>query len=89
MPLGYIDERGLMPLIDMHGKIGGWPVVKGDKWDSKEWNWQSATKTLHELGYSTDYLIDFSVDTDLKNSTRRNIDVSGELSVPIFSCANF
>lgn len=77
LPKGYIDERGLMPLIDMHKKIGGWPVVLGDEWDKKDlWNWKCATKELHKLGYSTDYLIDFSVDTDLKNSSRRNIDVS-------------
>ena len=74
-PLGHIEDRGLMPLIDMQEKIGGWPMVKGDEWDKSEWIWQDAVKTLRQLGFSTDYLIDFSVETDLKNSTRRIIDV--------------
>ena len=74
-PSGHIEDRGLMPLIDMQEKIGGWPMVKGDEWDKLEWIWQCAVKALRQLGFSTDYLIDFSVETDLKNSTRRIIDV--------------
>lgn len=72
----YIEERGLKPLIDMQDKLMGWPAVKGDDWDESKWTWQSAVKSLRDSGYSTDFILDFSVSTDLKNSTRRIIDVS-------------
>jgi neprilysin len=70
-----IEERGLKPLVDIHEQMGGWPVVKGDDWDDKSWSWQQSVKNFRKHGYSTDYILDFSVGTDLKNSTRRIIDV--------------
>lgn len=74
--LAYIEERGLTPLQDIHESMGGWPVVKGDAWEEKLWTWQQSVKEFRKRGYSTDYIFDFSVGTDLKNSTRRIIDVS-------------
>jgi hypothetical protein len=71
-----IEERGLKPLTDIHEKLGGWPVVEGDKWDESSWTWQKSVRDFRKYGYSTDYIFDFSVGTDLKNSTRRIIDVS-------------
>lgn len=71
-----IEERGLSPLLDIHESMGGWPVVKGDSWDEKSWTWQQSVKNFRKRGYSTDYILDFSVGTDLKNSTRRIVDVS-------------
>ncbi|KAG5671202.1 hypothetical protein PVAND_001411 [Polypedilum vanderplanki] len=71
----FIEKRALQPLIDLHNKLNGWPVVKGEDWDDSKRTWQNAVKILRELGYSTDFIIDFSVSTDLKNSTRRIIDI--------------
>lgn len=71
-----IEERGLKPLEDIHNSMGGWPVIKGDSWEEKSWTWQKSVKEFRDRGYSTDYIFDFSVGSDLKNSTRRIIDVS-------------
>lgn len=73
--LALIEERGLKPLVDLHVEMGGWPVVKGDSWDENKWTWQQSVKDFRKRGYSTDYIFDFSVGTDLKNSSRRIIDV--------------
>ncbi|CAH1722964.1 unnamed protein product [Chironomus riparius] len=70
-----IEERGLKPLVDIHDEMGGWPVVKGDAWDESKWTWQQSVKDFRKRGYSTDYIFDFSVGTDLKNSSRRIIDI--------------
>lgn len=71
-----IEERGLKPLIKISDTLGGWPVVKGDKWDEKStWNWIQAVKDFRKIGYSMDYIFDFSVGVDLKNSLSRTIDV--------------
>lgn len=90
--IGYIEERGLSPLKDIYGKLGGFPAVLSDSWDEASWNWENVLKLIRDMGYSTDYLIDFSVDTDLKNSSRHLINVSGvtpndaqNLIIPSFS----
>lgn len=75
--LALIEERGLKPLVDIQDEMGGWPVVKGDDWDESKWTWQQSVKDFRKRGYSTDYIFDFSVGTDLKNSSRRIIDVNG------------
>lgn len=72
-----IEDRGLKPLIGITDKLGGWPVVLGDKWDPKsEWSWTWAVKEFRKVGYSMDYIFDFSIGIDLKKSTSRIIDVS-------------
>lgn len=70
-----IEERGTKPLLDIQESLGGWPVVKGDKWDENAWTWQKSVRDFRKHGYSTDYILDFSVGTDLKNSTTRIVDV--------------
>lgn len=72
-----IEERGLKPLIGITDQLGGWPVVLGEKWDPKsEWSWTWAVKEFRKVGYSMDYIFDFSIGIDLKKSTSRIIDVS-------------
>ena len=70
-----IEERGTKPLLNIHETLGGWPVVKGDSWDESKWNWIKSVQDFRKNGYSTDYILDFSVGTDLKNSTKRIIDI--------------
>lgn len=65
----------MTPLKALHESLGGFPVVKGDAWDDSKNSWEGLVKQLRDLGYSTDYIIDFSVDTDLKNSSRHLINV--------------
>lgn len=73
-----IEERGLAPVYEKLDSLGGWPVLKGDRWDEKStWSWQQAVKDFRKVGYSMDYVFDFSVGVDLKKSLSRTIDVSG------------
>lgn len=57
-------------------KLGGWPVLEGDNWDAGSFSWLQSVYKFREVGFSVDYFLDFSVTTDLKNSTKRTIDVS-------------
>jgi neprilysin len=57
-------------------KLGGWPVLEGDNWDAASFTWLQSVYKFREVGFSVDYFLDFSVTTDLKNSTKRTIDVS-------------
>lgn len=71
-----IEERGLEPLFTITDKLDGWPVVKGDTWNENAWTWTNAVKQFRQVGYSMDYIFDFSIGIDLKKSTSRIIDVS-------------
>jgi len=70
-----IESIGLQPLKDMLKSLGGWPVLEGDAWNEEKFNWIETVYTFRSHGYSTDYLIDFSIVTDSKNSSWRVIDI--------------
>lgn len=71
-----IEDDGLKTIKGILHDLGGWPALEGDDWDEKAFNWKEAIYNYRKTGYSVDYLIDFSVGIDLKNSSRRLIDVS-------------
>lgn len=71
MDTDRLEVIGLKPLRDLLGEFGGWPVVDGDTWDEDEFDWQQLNYRFRSKGYSTDYLFDFSIATDIKNSTKR------------------
>ena len=75
MDLDKIEEAGLEPLKKMLKEMGGWPVLEGEGWDEESFNWIETVYTFRQHGYSTDYLIDFSIVTDSKNSSWRVIDI--------------
>ena len=57
-----------------------WPVsrmvaVQGNDWQEDEFSWIETTYKFRENSYSTDLLIDFSIGTDIKNSSWRVIDI--------------
>jgi len=70
------EEVGLAPLKEVLDQFGGWPVVVGDSWDDSTFVWTEMIYKFRLAGYSIDYFVDFSVTTDLKNSTSRTIDVN-------------
>ncbi|XP_058823169.1 neprilysin-2-like [Topomyia yanbarensis] len=71
-----IQKNGIKPLEAVFDHFGGWPVLKEDKWNfDSTWSWVKSVKDCRRLGYSTDYLINFSVGSDLENSSRRTIKI--------------
>ncbi|XP_031638615.1 neprilysin-2-like [Contarinia nasturtii] len=69
------NEIGITPIVEIHEKIGGWPVVKGD-WDSKSWEWMEANKILSNAGLSDSFIFQFYITIDSKDSSKRVIAVS-------------
>lgn len=70
-----IEEQGVDPLLQMLKKLGGWPVLEGETWKEDEFDWRESTFKFRDMGYSVDYFLDFSIGFDLKNSTKRVIDL--------------
>lgn len=72
-----IEEQGLKPMLAILEQLGDWPLLEGDEWDPKsEWSWTRTVKKLRGLGYTFDYIFDFFVDTNSKNSSARIIYVN-------------
>lgn len=70
-----IEERGLEPLKQILRKMGGWPLLEGSSWPDEGFKWYEMIYKFRDQGYSVDYLVDFSVTTDLKNSSWRVLDL--------------
>jgi len=70
-----IETAGLEPLKLILKKMGGWPLLEGPAWNEEGYKWYEMTYKFRENGYSVDYLFDFSVTTDLKNSSWRILDL--------------
>ena len=71
-----IEQRGLEPVKAIIERLGGWPLLEGADWArEKDFKWYEQMYRHRDLGFSVDYLYDFSVSTDLKNSSWRTMDL--------------
>ncbi|VVD05133.1 neprilysin-2 [Leptidea sinapis] len=70
-----IEARGVQPLLQMLRRLGGWPVLDGNNWDERSFSWEESVYRFRHAGYSVDYFLDFSISVDVKNSTKRIIDL--------------
>ncbi|XP_058453866.1 neprilysin-2-like [Malaya genurostris] len=71
-----IQRNGFQPLLTALDNLGGWPVLRGSKWDiNSSWSWAKSVGDFRRYGYSTDYFISLSVGSDLQNSNRRIITI--------------
>ena len=70
-----IEERGVGPLINVLKAMGGWPLLEGPNWNNEGFKWYEMVYRFRDMGYSVDYLVDFSVTTNLKNSSWRGLDL--------------
>ena len=77
MDTSTIEARGVQPLLSVLRAMGGWPLLDGESWDKNnpQFKWYELVWRFRELGYSVDYLLDFSVTADLKNSSWRVLDI--------------
>ena len=70
-----IEERGLVTLKNILNKLGGWPLLEGENWNQEGFRWFNLVYNFREVGFSVDYLVDFSVTADLRNSSWRTLDL--------------
>jgi len=71
-----IEEQGLQPFEKMLKSFGGWPVLEAEYWNETGFTWTESMYKLRMAGYSSNYFMSFSIDTDSNNSTTRFIKVS-------------
>lgn len=78
-----IEEDGLKTIKAIMKQFGGWPLLE-KAWNEDSFDWVKTIYNYRKVGYSVDYYVDFSVSIDLKNSTKRIIDVSISTQSSIF-----
>ena len=70
-----IEQRGLEPVRAILKKLGGWPLLEGANWKDEGFKWYELVYKFREMGFSVDYFYDFSVVSNLKNSTWMTMDL--------------
>lgn len=70
-----IEKRGLKPIKTLIRFVGGWPLVEGNNWTENAWKWQEVLLKLELKGFDMSQIFSWSVDSDMKNSSRRNLQV--------------
>ena len=57
----------------MINSLGGWPMLEGARWRQSSATWWQLSAKLREIGLSPNYIVDVSVASDLRESSRRVI----------------
>ena len=70
-----IERMGLGPLKKVLKEMGGWPLLEDNWSEGENYKWYDMIYKFRDHGYSVDYMVDFSVTTDLKNSSWRVLDL--------------
>ncbi|XP_050295817.1 neprilysin-2 isoform X1 [Anthonomus grandis grandis] len=70
-----IEKDGLKTIHRILKDLGGWPALEGENWREGDFDWRESVYKFRRAGYSVDYFLDFSVGIDVKNSTKRIIDL--------------
>lgn len=66
-----INEIGIDRIVETMKTLGGWPVVKNHEWNEKKWYWQKTAQDMELIGFGSNYIFNFGLSIDLKNSTQR------------------
>lgn len=68
--------------------FGGWPVLEGDNWEEKNFNWQEIIYDMHKAGFGSSCLLRIYVFLDPKNSARTVLFVNICRQEPISTMRN-
>ncbi len=80
---------GTEPLKKVLHDFGGWPVVEGNGWKAGEVSWTETIYKMRKVGFSVDYLFDFTISSDLDEPTTAMITVTTDPAISyIFSFKN-
>ncbi|XP_023343223.1 neprilysin-2 isoform X2 [Eurytemora carolleeae] len=70
-----IEKSGKKTLLKLVDKLGGWPVLEGDKWEKKKFSWHEFDVRAHRMGLVVGSILMFKVDTDYDNSSLRIFEI--------------
>ena len=56
-----IEDRSLDDLKEIVSRLGGWPVVEGDKWSGDSFHWWDLSMRAAAEGLGTDRIISIGI----------------------------
>ncbi|CAG2170556.1 unnamed protein product [Oppiella nova] len=71
MNLTAIESYGAEPLREALTSLGGWPVLVGEDWDNRTFDWIHVSKQIRKLGFRADMFVQFKVIADVLNNTKK------------------
>lgn len=71
-----IEKIGIQPVINTLNTLGGWPVLRGNQWDERNFNWSETIQKLHGLGNKNSAMFSYSLTPNVKNISSRILYVS-------------
>uniref|UniRef100_T1IYV3 Peptidase M13 N-terminal domain-containing protein n=1 Tax=Strigamia maritima TaxID=126957 RepID=T1IYV3_STRMM len=84
MDTGMRTQFELEPLLALMRTLGGWPVMEGEKWKSKNDNWIQLYSALYKNGVAPNFIIDTRVMSDVFNPDKNILYLlEGKLALPI------
>lgn len=85
--LNSLDKTPLTRLLD---ELGGWPIIKGNHWQSIASDWMDLTFQMHKKRLVSDYLMELSVVPDIFDESSYTLLVSqpSRLSLPFIAYNN-
>eukprot|EP00092_Neocalanus_flemingeri_P076808 GFUD01095301.1.p1 GENE.GFUD01095301.1~~GFUD01095301.1.p1 ORF type:complete len:774 (+),score=162.06 GFUD01095301.1:198-2519(+) len=75
MDTDSIEKNSVNDLKDIVGKLGGWPVLEGEKWTGKDFKWHELSIKASDEGLSSDRMISIGIGTDSKDSVKRILEI--------------
>jgi len=71
MDTDNIEKNSVNDLRELVGKLGGWPVLEGDKWTGENFKWHELSVKAGNEGFSTNQMIKIRIKPDSKDSEKR------------------
>jgi hypothetical protein len=57
MDEAYIEQSSKRDALDILEQLGGWPVIRGDKWTDNNFTWYRLTEKASILGFSSSRIL--------------------------------
>ncbi|XP_031783498.1 neprilysin-2 [Nasonia vitripennis] len=70
-----IENEGTKPLFEILNKIGGWPVLDGQKWNESIFSWENTTYQIRDQNFLITFPVIATVHIDSKNTSKHIIKI--------------
>jgi len=70
-----IEKNSVNDLKEIVAKLGGWPVVEGEKWSGENFQWHKLSVKASDEGLNSDRMISIGIGTDSKDSEKRILEI--------------
>jgi len=70
-----IEKNSVNDLKEIVAKLGGWPVLEGEKWTGENFKWHELSIKASDEGLSSDRMISIGIGTDSKDSLKRILEI--------------